>query len=272
MWWGKPRQPGIMDTSYQSLRLGVGVLGVTLPFILRAGSAIWPPDPYSVSDYYYTAMRNVLVAVLCALGVVLVTYRGHDKLDERITNIAGLATIGVALFPASSPAFRPAWVGQVHPYLAGVALVSQALMALQFCRSVPREEEVRWQSDAKRMLRALLFDYQPPVNGAKLARNRVYSACAWTILAGVALSLVQASWPASLKARTQWLFWFESLSIVAFGIAWLVKWAGSRSATETAAGPRRLASQRRRWPPLRLDLLRRELLKGPGRVLRSEFG
>jgi hypothetical protein len=231
-----------MDASYRTLRLGVGVLGVTLPFILRIGSVIWPPDPYSVSGYYYTAMRNILVAVLCALGVVLVTYRGYDKLDERITNIAGLATIGVALFPTSNPGFRPAWVGDVHPYFAGIALFFQALMALQFCQSVQRGEKTRWQSDARRMLRALLFDYRPAVSGAKLARNRAYSACAWAILVGVILALVQISWPASLKAQAQWLFWFESLSIVAFGIAWLVKWAGSRSATDTAAGPEAVAA------------------------------
>jgi hypothetical protein len=231
-----------MDASYQTLRLAVGILGVTLPFILRAGSAIWPPDPYSVSGYYYTAMRNILVAVLCALGVVLVTYRGWDRLDERITNVAGVATIGVALFPTSNPGFRPAWVGDVHPFFAGIALFFQALMALQFCQSVQRGAKTRWQEDARRMLRALLFRYQPPVRGAKLGRNRVYSACAWVILAGVTLALAQIPWPASLKAQTQWLFWFESLSIVAFGIAWLVKWAGSRSSAGAAAEPEAVAA------------------------------
>ena len=193
---GKLRQPGTMDASYQALRLGVGVLGVSLPFILRAGSAIWPPDPYSVSGYYYSAMRNILVAVLCALGVVLVTYRGYDKLDERITNVAGVAAIGVALFPTSNPGFRPAWVGSVHPCFAGVALLFQALMALQFCQNVPRGGKTRWQEDARRMLRALVFCYRPSVSGAKLARNRVYSACAWAILAGMALALAQGFWPA----------------------------------------------------------------------------
>jgi hypothetical protein len=34
---------------------------------------------------------------------------------------------------------------------------------------------------------------------------------------------VQNFWPDSVKAETQWLFWFESLSIASFGFAWLVK-------------------------------------------------
>jgi hypothetical protein len=103
-----------VDVSYLNLRLCIGVLGIALPFILRIGSAIFPPDPYSVSAYYYSAMRNILVASLCVLGIFLLTYQGYDKLDSRITNICGAATIGVALFPTSNPGFKPTWVGHVH--------------------------------------------------------------------------------------------------------------------------------------------------------------
>ena len=39
------RKPSTLDVSYLNLRLGIGVLGVAVPFILRIGSAIFPPDP-----------------------------------------------------------------------------------------------------------------------------------------------------------------------------------------------------------------------------------
>ena len=39
----------------------------------------------------------------------------------------------------------------------------------------------------------------------------------------VVLALAQNFWPGSVKAETQWLFWFESLSIASFGVAWLAK-------------------------------------------------
>src|SRR6476661_1899664 len=97
------RKRSTVDVSYLNLRLCIGVLGIALPFILRIGSAIFPPDPYSVSAYYYSAMRNILVASLCVLGIFLLTYRGYNKLDSRITNVCGAATIGVALFPTSNP-------------------------------------------------------------------------------------------------------------------------------------------------------------------------
>ena len=217
------RKPSTLDTSYLNLRLCIGVLGIALPFILRIGSAIFPPDPYSVSAYYYSAMRNILVASLCVLGIFLLTYQGYDKLDSRITNVCGAATIGVALFPTSNPGFKPTWVGHVHPVMAGIALAGQALMALQFTQSAPRDEAARWPDDVKRMLHALIFRYAQRVHGKKLTRNRIYSAAAWLIIIGVVLALVQNLWSDSVKAETQWLFWFESLSIASFGVAWLVK-------------------------------------------------
>jgi hypothetical protein len=217
------RKPSTLDVSYLNLRLGIGVLGVALPFILRIGSAIFPPDPYSVSAYYYSAERNILVASLCILGTFLLTYQGYDKLDSRITNVCGAATIGVALFPTSNPGFKPTWVGHVHPVVAGIALAGQALMALQFTQSAPRDGNARWLDDVRRMVRALIFRYAPRVRGKKLIRNRIYSACSWLIIIGVVLALVQNFWPHSVKAETQWLFWFESLSIASFGVAWLVK-------------------------------------------------
>jgi hypothetical protein len=220
------RKPSTLDVSYLNLRLCIGVLGVALPFILRIGSAIFPPDPYSVSAYYYSAERNILVASLCVLGTFLLTYQGYDKLDSRITNVCGAATIGVALFPTSNPGFKPTWVGHVHPVVAGVALAGQALMALQFTQSAPRDKTARWRDDVKRMLRALIFRYAQRVYdepGKKLIRNRIYSACSWLIIIGVVLALAQNFWPHSVKAETQWLFWFESLSIASFGVAWLVK-------------------------------------------------
>jgi cytochrome bd-type quinol oxidase subunit 2 len=220
------RKPSTLDASYLNLRLCIGALGIALPFILLIGSAIFPPDPYSVSAYYYSPMRNILVASLCVLGIFLLTYQGYDKLDSRITNVCGAATIGVALFPTSSPGFKPTWVGHVHPVMAGIALAGQALMALQFTQSAPRDRAARWPDDVKRMLRALIFRYAQPVygeHGKKLTRNRIYSACAWLIIIGVVLALVQNLWSDSVKAETQWLFWFESLSIASFGVAWLVK-------------------------------------------------
>jgi hypothetical protein len=224
-------QPGNFIISYLSLRRIVGAIGILLPFVLRLGIiAFSHPAPYSISSYYYSPMRNILVASLCALGVFLIAYKGYDGLDTGITNVAGGAAIGVALFPTSDPSFSPAWVGHVHPVFAAVAMLALGLMALQFTQTgrasdqtVAGKAKPGWRQDVKRMWLALLFRYQDPGNPPKLKRNRIYSTCAWLILLGVVLGGAQNFWPESVKEVTQWLFWFEALAVVAFGISWFVK-------------------------------------------------
>jgi hypothetical protein len=243
------RQPNGYIISYLSLRRIVGAIGILLPFVLRIGIIFFNHEiPYSISSYYYSPMRNVLVASLCALGVFLIAYKGYDGLDTGITNVAGGAAIGVAFFPTSDPSFSPAWVGHLHPVFATVAMLSLALMALQFTRTGPDSDQTTagkakpgWRQDVKRMWLALLFRYQDPDNHRKLERNRIYSACAWLILLGVALGGAQNFWPESVKEVTQWLFWFEALAVVAFGFSWFVK--GETILTDAPAGAAAPGSQ-----------------------------
>ena len=222
-------EPGNYVISYLNLRRTVGFIAIMLPIVLRVGViVVGHVLPYSVSGYYYSPMRNILVAALCALGVFLMTYNGYGPLDSWITNIAGAAAIGVAFFPTSDPSFSPAWVSYFHVGFAAVALSSLALMSLQFTQTEAADGDAgeTWRQVIRRMGRALLFRYADPGHtrtARKNLRDRIYSACAWAILAGVVLALVQNFWPASAKNVTQWLFWFEALAIVAFGFSWLVK-------------------------------------------------
>ena len=222
-------EPSSYVISYLNLRKTVGCIAILLPLGLGAGVIVLGSAiPSSVSGYYYSPMRNVLVAALCVLGMFLITYNGYDSLDSRVTNVAGGAAIGVAFFPTSSPSFSPAWVGSVHPVFAGVALTAQALMALQFT-STGTDAGGGWVQGLKRMGLALLFRYSVPQGGQrapgsrKTIRNRIYSGCAWAILVGVVLAFVQNFWPPSVKQITPWLFWFEALAIMSFGFSWLVK-------------------------------------------------
>jgi hypothetical protein len=236
-------QPSDLIISYLSLRRIVGAIGILLPFVLRIGIIAFSDQiPYSISSYYYSPMRNILVATLCALGVFLIAYKGYDGLDTGITNVAGGAAIGVAFFPTSDPSFSPAWVGHVHPVFATVAMLSLALMALQFTQTWPVGGPVvagkakrNWRQDIKRIWLALFFRYQGPDSPRKLQRNRIYSACAWLILLGVVLGGAQNFWPESVKEVTQWLFWFEALAVVAFGFSWFVK--GETIFKDAPAGP-----------------------------------
>jgi hypothetical protein len=93
-----------------------------------------------LSGYYYTPMRNVFVGALFALGVFLIAYRGYDRSDGIITNIAGVCAATVALcptIPPGNPTERQTVIGYLHLVFACVAFVMLAVMALRFAKGAP---------------------------------------------------------------------------------------------------------------------------------------
>ncbi len=72
-----PGSEGSLALSYLGIRRAIGVIGISLPFVLLIGA--WALDGLgvqgSISDYYYTVMRNVFVGSMVANGVFFLSYR-----------------------------------------------------------------------------------------------------------------------------------------------------------------------------------------------------
>src|SRR6266436_2966134 len=110
-----PRSDAEMVMDYRALRAVIGGIAVSLVFVVyignwviftrHQGECFWPNPriPGSLSGFYYTHMRNLFVGAMCAMGVFFVAYRGHDRWDNRFTNVAGLAAICIALSPTTPP-------------------------------------------------------------------------------------------------------------------------------------------------------------------------
>ena len=212
--------------SYLYLRKTVGWLAILLPFALLVGNiVISGQQPESISGYYYTGMRNVLVGALCVLGVFLIAYSGYDELDRWITNLAGIGALGVAFFPTSSPSFRPSAIGVFHHIFATAAMTLMGFMALQFMKmKAPAEGTHASWTEIWRLLRTLWHaERVPDDQPRKKMRNRIYRICAWVILASVVLGAAQSFVPLLVKGNSHLLFWFETLALVAFGASWFVK-------------------------------------------------
>lgn len=206
--------------SYYRVRQALGILGLILPVLLIAGGlvSLGGIEP-SISDYYHTILRDILVGVMTAIAVFLIAYPGHHRQsgevfsDDRITTMAGIAALGVAFFPnehrlaivtLESPAqlilgHRMAAIG--HYVSAVVFLTLLAVMCLgKFART------------------------------ARPARRRIYRICGWIILA-MTLATIVASWfkirgPAGPQAVVNdglLVLWFEAVAVWAFAVAWLVK-------------------------------------------------
>ncbi|MBO6576877.1 MAG: hypothetical protein JJ896_16095 [Rhodothermales bacterium] len=197
------RSDGRTLVSFLTLRRVVGALGVLLPIVLVLGSNALDPQPglqESISDYYGTAMRDVFVGVLFAIGWFLFSYRGYDVRDDLAGDLACLFAMGVALFPTTS----------ADPAIRNVHFASAALLFLVLA-----------------YFSLYLFTKSrvgTPMTREKRLRNRVYRICGVLMLLCIALIAVY-KWGFEDTALAHWkpVFWLESIALWAFGWSWFVK-------------------------------------------------
>ena len=196
--------------SYLGLRKAIGVLGLALPFVLAVGGMLLdgPGIQASISNYYYTGMRNVFVGTLCAIGVFLLSYRGYERTDDIAGYIACVLSVGVAFFPttpACTPSDAQRLIGRLHlASAAGFFLTLSYFSLILFTKTDPTK--------------------QPTAR--KLQRNTVYRACGGIMLGAIGLIVLYALLPRNVTGsldRLDPVFWLEALAVVAFGVSWLTK-------------------------------------------------
>jgi hypothetical protein len=206
-----------MVMSYLLLRIFVGVIGIVLPWLLIVGNWVigYGFQP-SMSGYYYTPMRNFFVGALWALGIFLVAYNGYDLADRMITNVAGVATIGVSLLPttpANNPTLRQVVIGDLHLTCACVAFVLLAVMALRFAKRVPTPPGLRFWPGV-----GYAFGFTRAADsGTPRWEIVVYRFSGFVILGCVLLIYPLAN------VATYSLLTLETIMLVFFGLSWFVK-------------------------------------------------
>jgi hypothetical protein len=230
-------QSNSLVVHFLTLRRALGLIGIALPFALVAGENlrdVLAPTAsrggrqlieVSMSAYFHTGMRDVFVGSLCAIGVFLLCYKGYDRVEDTLANLAGVCAILVALFPTvetsreatdtGAPAIDsatffsgpnapdPAIVGYVHFAAAAVFFVVLAYLSyFRFTRTDPAAAPTP----------------------RKIQRNRIYRVCGVIIvlcIAGIALGSLVLD--ADQERATSFLFWFEAIAVMAFGVSWLTK-------------------------------------------------
>ncbi|MGA7340940.1 MAG: hypothetical protein WBE72_04660 [Terracidiphilus sp.] len=214
------KNPAVL--SYYALRRSVGIIALSLPFVLAGGSILLAligpghalPHPViqrSISDYYHTPMGDYLVGSLCAIAAFLMCSRGYDRNDEIAGYLAGAFTLGVALFPSENP--RSAHHSQLQIDINFIHTAFAALMFLAlayFCLFLFRKSSTeRIRTRRKRH------------------RNAVYGVSGVVIVVcNIVLVSVTFKFGARLLQPIDPLFCSESLALVAFGVAWLTKGEG----------------------------------------------
>ncbi|MFI5046936.1 MAG: hypothetical protein ACHQIG_07715 [Acidimicrobiia bacterium] len=197
-----------LGTAYAYLQIWIGIIAFTVPIVLVLGNwalvGSWEDSLQgSISAYYYTQMHAWFIGTQFALGVFLLSYNykalDKFKLDNRVSSVACVLMIIVALIPTVQPGKDTTFGSVFHLASAGTVFVILAWFALR---------------------RFTLSDGK--VTRYKLTRNKIYRVCGWIIAASLLILLVFLPLPDSWKTWHPTLV-FESVMIFAFGFSWLIK-------------------------------------------------
>jgi hypothetical protein len=215
-------RPGLAKyvRSYLVMRLGIGALGVILPFwLVFADWLAFNGDPVprgSLSVYYYSGMRDIFVVIMSATGVFLITHQVADRnLDNAATFVAGLCACLIPLFPTGRPSYfsreltslQDLWgedtIKHVHFGASAVFLVLLALMSYLF----GKEERDR-----------------PVRQGVRFSRN-FWKWFHWSCAIAMGLALIWIVVTLSVGWPPRALLIGECVSAWAFGASFLAKGA-----------------------------------------------
>jgi hypothetical protein len=216
----RPADPRSIEARYVRsfliLRVFVGVLGVSLPFLLVLGDRIaFDGSPFprgSLSAYYYSGMREVFVGALSAIGVFLIAYKVAERnLDNTLSVLAGVSAIVIPLFPTARPSHRgpltplqdllgESLVKEVHFTASAVFLVSLTVMSFFF----GKREGAR-----------------PPREGKR--SPRFWQWFHWACAGLMATALVWMGVTALAGGPSRSALIGQTVSAWAFGASWLLK-------------------------------------------------
>jgi hypothetical protein len=213
----EPPAPENDILTFRRIRKAIGWLAISLPVSL----IILPLIPVfrtsiqnSISYYYYTNLREVFTGVLCAVSLFLIRYKGfYDpvfwKNDNKMTNLAGIMAMGVALVPTNPNScsekvytlipFCKNFLGVLHYLFATVFFVILAIISyVIFTIGQKKNKDI-------------------PLS--LLNENNIYKIC------GIAIIVFAGMIPICdlLNFFPKATLVFEALALTAFAASWLVK-------------------------------------------------
>jgi hypothetical protein len=197
--------------SAENMLFTTGILGFFLPFILFfvAQFSSCATLQNSISTYYYTNVSDLFVGILSTIAIMFFCYNGYDIQDKIATWIASISTLGIAIFPTSNDATcglcdqtNIALIPSLHFAFAGILFSTLAYMCL-----------------------FLFTKSNGNPSPSKLRRNLIYKICGGTIL--VMIIFLICYWKIDgiqfKIGSAKPIFFAETMMLMAFGFAWLVK-------------------------------------------------
>lgn len=182
---------------YRALRLLMGLIAFTLPFVVILFSSV--DDLSSISASYHTKARNVFVGLLFVVSAFFWAYNGHSSKEKWASKGASLMTIFVAMFPTSCDKCGTDASSIIH-YIAAAILF---IILAYFC-FVPFRKNTKGQK------------------GKKGRRSKIYFICGCIIAGCIVSAGVLPFISDEIKKAFRVTFWAETIGLCTFGFAWIV--------------------------------------------------
>lgn len=213
-------------TTMLRLRRAIGSIGLGLPIVLIIGTMLADmPMENSISEFYFSPLRDVFIAAAAGVGMFLLAYEGYPAqngewlTDRRVSAVAGGSVLIMAAVPTActgGTCYYPLSLfdqlisgarlqAALHLISAGVFLTSLGVMSLHLFTRCNR----------------------PPCCVQKERRNLCYRGFGLVIYAMVGVvAVMKLGLPeVSRNWDEAWhfTFWAESIALWAFGLSWLMK-------------------------------------------------
>lgn len=210
-------QDHIFNT-YLSLRYGLAIIAGLLPMVVYAVARLDGVDLQdSISSYYWAALagreppsRVWFIGGLFAVASGLYLYKGFSKAENYALNTAAILGVGVAVFPKELNCTQNCDSVSLHGFCAVTMFLFLAYVVL---------------FRAKDTLRHLPDDAKPDARWFRKA----YLVIGMFMVASPLTAFIVNVF---IGTRTSYIFFIETVAILAFAAYWLVK---SRELSQSGA-------------------------------------
>lgn len=187
------------------MRIMIGVLGMLLPWLVALITLSWPQ---SISITYYSIFAvGTFMVVLGSAGILLINYKGYEKIDDISTTIAGVFGIFICLFPMTYLPDPSAKTGVLH-LPSNISNIFHCISAVGFFGTLAF------------MSFFLFTKTSGKITPQKKIKNVIYRICGIGMLASFLLFLLNFI-PNFECYNLTWII--EAIALFFFGASWIVK-------------------------------------------------
>jgi len=184
------------------MRIMIGILGMLLPWLVALITLSWPQ---SVSITYYSLFAvGTFMVVLGSAGILLINYKGYEKIDDITATIAGVFGILICLFPMSNNNI-PTGIFHLDGDISGIF---HNISAIGFFGTLA-------------FMSFFLFTKSSgEITKQKKIKNIIYRVCGVGMIASFLLMLLNFI-PGVYIYNLTWIV--EAIALFFFGTSWIIK-------------------------------------------------